>query len=275
MRNEMKLVSNDDQLGCVRQIGRRDVADVGPVLDNDARVPAQFLGELAIADIERDHRSGAALKQHVGEAAGRCADIEGAAAWHFDLKMFDRGGELVASSTRVLRRATNQRDFGFRIDLEIGFRGWPRIYPDASGHDKSLRTFAAFCQSAAHHLEVKPGAHSKVRRADTRGESKWDVVVLAGFSRPGRRAFTAARRGIFRIGAFEWSGGEIALRIAAEDLDLLFDLVELLIEGADQGDATLEGADRIFQAQFAGIDLGDDLFEVFQFFFEFFGLGGH
>jgi hypothetical protein len=34
------------------------------------------LVQLAVADVERDHARGAALQQHVGEAAGRRADVE-------------------------------------------------------------------------------------------------------------------------------------------------------------------------------------------------------
>ena len=50
--------------------------------------------------------------------------------------------------------------------------------------------------------------------------------------------------------------------IAAEHFDFLFDLVEFLVERADQRDAAFECADGILEGQFAGIDFPDDLFEV-------------
>ena len=47
---------------------------------DDARIGAQRPVELAVADVERDHARRAALQQHVGEAAGRGADVERDAA---------------------------------------------------------------------------------------------------------------------------------------------------------------------------------------------------
>ena len=45
-----------------------------------ARIAAQLPVELAVADVERDDMACAALQQHVGESAGRRADVERAAA---------------------------------------------------------------------------------------------------------------------------------------------------------------------------------------------------
>ena len=51
-------------------------ARVRPLEHGDARVVAQPLVQLPVADVERDHAPRAALEQDVGEAAGRRADVE-------------------------------------------------------------------------------------------------------------------------------------------------------------------------------------------------------
>ncbi len=57
-------------------IVERQVARVEVLEDHDARIVAQSPIELAVADVERDHARRPALQQHVGEAAGRGADVE-------------------------------------------------------------------------------------------------------------------------------------------------------------------------------------------------------
>ena len=55
-------------------------------MHDDPRVVAQPPVELPVADVERDDAHGAALQQHVGEAAGRGADVQALAALDGDLK---------------------------------------------------------------------------------------------------------------------------------------------------------------------------------------------
>ena len=61
------------RLGDEREI---DVADVLALEHDDARVLAERPRELAVADVDRVDPRGAAAEQHVGEAAGRRADVE-------------------------------------------------------------------------------------------------------------------------------------------------------------------------------------------------------
>ena len=63
----------------MRHVGGRQVARVHAFEYDHARVVAQPPVELSVADVERDDARGAALQQHVGEAAGRRADVERAA----------------------------------------------------------------------------------------------------------------------------------------------------------------------------------------------------
>src|SRR5436190_2853079 len=68
----------DDQLGRERQLPER--ARVRPLQDDDARVVAQPGVQLPVADVEGDHPGRPAAEQHVGEPAGRGADVETVAA---------------------------------------------------------------------------------------------------------------------------------------------------------------------------------------------------
>ena len=67
-------------------------------MDDDARVLAQFPGELAATDIDRVHQRGAVRQQHVGKAAGRGADIERRRAGDLDREMVERESQLDAAA---------------------------------------------------------------------------------------------------------------------------------------------------------------------------------
>ena len=77
------------------------VARVEVLDDDDARVVAQLPVQLAVADVERDHACGAALQQHVGEAAGRCADVEALAPANLDLKGVECVRELQSAAADI------------------------------------------------------------------------------------------------------------------------------------------------------------------------------
>ena len=76
---------------------RRQMARVQPFVDDDARILPQLPGELAVADIDRIDPRGAARQQHVGEAAGRGADIEGDLSVDRDREMIERVSQLDAA----------------------------------------------------------------------------------------------------------------------------------------------------------------------------------
>ena len=63
-----------DELRRERQLCER--ACVRPLEHDDPRVVPQARMELPVADVDGDHARRAALEQHVGEAAGRRADVE-------------------------------------------------------------------------------------------------------------------------------------------------------------------------------------------------------
>ena len=96
-----------DELRRERQLGER--ARVHALENRDARVVADLRVELPVADVERDHPRRAALEQHVGEPAGRGADVERIETGDVDPERVERVGELVPAAGDVRRR---------RLDLE-------------------------------------------------------------------------------------------------------------------------------------------------------------
>ena len=82
-------------------------------VDRDARIGAQPPVELSASDVERDHVSGAALQQDVGEAAGRGADVERTLAGRIDAEGVERVRQLDAAAADV--RMIRHRDFNPRV----------------------------------------------------------------------------------------------------------------------------------------------------------------
>ncbi len=113
-------------------------------------VVADLRVQLAVADVERDHARRAALEQHVGEASGRRADVEGVEARHVDPEGVERVRELVPGARDVRRR---------RLDLELGvlvdLLARLRVAGHAAGHDERLRLRARLGEAALDQQHVK------------------------------------------------------------------------------------------------------------------------
>ncbi len=82
--------------------------------DGHSRVAAQLPIELAVADVEGDHAPRAALEKHVGESAGRGADVQREPIAHVDAKDVERMGELDPASAHVRMIGTINRHFRVR-----------------------------------------------------------------------------------------------------------------------------------------------------------------
>ena len=118
---------DDDQM---RRLGRQrgdSDADVGLPPATRPRAARAGCVQLPAADIDRVDAPGAALQQHLREAAGRGADIEADHAARIEAEMIERGHELQAAARHVrMRRARAQfgvdRDFlgRFAHDRVVG-----------------------------------------------------------------------------------------------------------------------------------------------------------
>ena len=100
-RSEMNATSIVTRLTACGTSSAREHARVDAFADDDARIAAQPPVELPAADVERDDAGGAAPQQDVGEAAGRCADVERAASARIDGERIERARELHAAAPDV------------------------------------------------------------------------------------------------------------------------------------------------------------------------------
>ena len=73
-RNEADI--DHDDVGPLRQPLALEAADIGLFHRNDPGMAVQRGMQLAAPDIDRKHQAGAVGEQHLGEAAGRGADVE-------------------------------------------------------------------------------------------------------------------------------------------------------------------------------------------------------
>src|SRR4051812_12043323 len=98
----------DRELRGERELGQR--ARVRSLEHRHARIGAQTRVQLAVADVDGDDPRGASLKEHVGEAAGRGADVDAIEPGRVDAEPVEPVRELLAS-------AGDKR--GRPVDLEL------------------------------------------------------------------------------------------------------------------------------------------------------------
>src|SRR3954447_9370244 len=143
----------DDELRCERELA--DVARVGFLHDDHARVAPQAFVELVRPDVERDHSRSAALQEDVGEAAGGRADVEAVETGGVDVQTVEAVRELLAATGDVLRAAVHAQ-LGAFVDLLAGLV----VARDAAGHDERLRLRARFRQTTLDERNVDAFLHA-------------------------------------------------------------------------------------------------------------------
>ena len=107
--------------------------------------------ELAVADVERDHTRCAALEQHVGEPAGRRADVEAVEPVDVDAERVERVCELVPGA-RDVRRRRNDLELDVRRDLLARLR----VPGDETCEHERLGLRARLGEPALDQHHVKP-----------------------------------------------------------------------------------------------------------------------
>ena len=144
-------------------ISARQPARVEPFVRAHPRVGGEARVELAVADVDRDHRTRAAREQHVGEAAGRGADVEAGEAVGIEAEGVERRGELDPAArgpgvrlARLDPRVLGERVGGFAHGLAVG--------ADQPGGDRRLRAGAAGEESAFDENKIGALAHVGLRR---------------------------------------------------------------------------------------------------------------
>jgi hypothetical protein len=113
------------------------------VLDHDdAFVVPQLPVQLTMADVERDHSNGTALKKDVGEAARRGADVQALATANVDVERIEGVGELESASTRIWMIRSDEADRRLIVHRGTCFRRGAIVDRDLSCQDERARTFA-------------------------------------------------------------------------------------------------------------------------------------
>ena len=107
--------------------------------------------QLAVADVERDHARRAPLQQHVGEAAGRGADVEAVEPRDVDAEGVERVGELVPGPRHVRRRLPD-----LELDVIVHLLARLRVTLDEARQHQRLRLRPRLGEAALDEQDVKP-----------------------------------------------------------------------------------------------------------------------
>jgi hypothetical protein len=138
--------------------GARQIARVQTFAHEYAAVSPQLLVELAMTDIDGVDESRAAREQHVGESAGRGANIEAIEAARMKPESVERRGELDAAPRDPRVRRLGLDDRAGRYCLRRLAQCDP-IGPDETGLDGGLRARAALKIAAFDQCDIGALAH--------------------------------------------------------------------------------------------------------------------
>ena len=155
--SEMKLTSTVTRSGgSSSRAGSSLRMSVASIATTSGRA-AQARVQLPASDVDRIDAPRAAREQHLGEAAGRGADVEADAAGRIEPEMIERGRELHAAARHPgMRRRRLQRGVGGDLLGRLG--DGDAVGGHHAGGDRLLRLGAALEQAA---LDQQPvGAHA-------------------------------------------------------------------------------------------------------------------
>ena len=145
-----------DRRAGILQIAGLEVPRVGVFDHRHARVAAHLPVQLAVAHVERDHMTRAALQPHVGEAAGRRAHVEGDAIGGVDPEGVERRRELDAAAADP--RMIGADHAHVRIDRHhgAGLGGAVAVGIDLSRENQRARLLTRLDQSFFHEERIEP-----------------------------------------------------------------------------------------------------------------------
>ena len=118
---------------------------------------ASFGWSWPCADVDRVNLRGAALEQHLGEAAGRGAEVEGDAAGRRVAEMVERGDEFQAPARDVVDGRIEERDRRSFRDRHRRPGGGNAVDRDDAAQDRVARPRPARQQAALDEGDVEAG----------------------------------------------------------------------------------------------------------------------
>src|SRR5258705_1923262 len=122
-------------------------ADIGLFHGDDVGMAAQRWMQLLAPDIDGKHQAGAASEQHLGETAGRCADVETDMTLDVDRILLQRARQLYAAA-RDKGMGGLRMQHGVRVDALGRLHALLVIGRDETRFDCRLRPGPAFEQAA-------------------------------------------------------------------------------------------------------------------------------
>jgi uncharacterized protein DUF998 len=163
-----------------RLLDGHGVPRISALVHDDPRILPESPIKLSLPHVDRVNPERAPLQQHVGEAAGRRADVDGNLPGHVEAEGVERSRELVAAPRYVLRTG---------VDGEFGIQGDGRRRPVGSAavdthrarEDQGLCALAARGELALHQELIKP--NSFCQRADSRAHSRYCAAMPGSYVR--------------------------------------------------------------------------------------------
>ncbi len=159
-----------DDVGGIAEAGGIELANVGAFERHDLRPVAQARMQLVAADVDRVDPARAARQQHLGEAAGRGADVEADAAGDVEAEPVERMRELDAGARHPRERRLGADDrLGGDLRRRLGDRHV--VGGHQPGGDGGLRLGAALEQAALDEqaIDTDAGRHDAEQLATFAG----------------------------------------------------------------------------------------------------------
>lgn len=147
-----------DQRQIRREVRRREVSNIEFVSDRHPWIRPEPPRQLPFPYIIGMDKGCASLKQAIGEAARRGAQVGAHAAVDGDSKMIEGGLELGAGSAGEWELMQNP-DLGFRVDQLSCFFDLLLVDKDVTGQKQRLRFVPAFRNSAFDKQQVDASLH--------------------------------------------------------------------------------------------------------------------
>lgn len=132
------------------QIAGIEEAGIGALHEDDARIVAERLGDLAITGVDGENTLGAVLQHAVGEAAGGGANVETEAPAQIDVPVSEGSFELESATADVAQIAAEEADGGIGGDRVAGLIEFLLIDEDAAGEDEGLGALAGGGEAEVH-----------------------------------------------------------------------------------------------------------------------------
>ncbi len=132
-------------------------AGVGALDETNARVVAEFHGDLAEAGVDRGYMRGTALQKAIGEAAGGSAYVETGSAGDVDLPVVEGGLNFESAAADVGHVVAEETDGGIRCDGDAGLVNFLFVDEDATGKDEGAGALATLDEAAVNKEDIDAG----------------------------------------------------------------------------------------------------------------------